>query len=270
MAYGVRLDLRPVETLRPHEETIESSTLAMVAQLERDGVQKDPIIVDDATGVILDGMHRLSAFRHLGIRYAACSPVDYSSAEITLGRWLRVYRARGEENAAGMAEAVGLTVKRSVSEALSMLGSRKSGVAAFTEDGAHLPTSDGGLASGFGTVRTADVWANFHGWQRSFTDEGEILRQGLDRREIALLVMRFGKEDVLEAGVTGALFPCKTSMHVVDPRPVAVNVPLGELRAGKRDTLWQRLKEERFELLPPGTEYEGRKYKERLMVLSPR
>ena len=55
------MDLRPVPKLRPHEETIESNTREMVAQLKRDGAQKDPIIVDGATGVVLDGMHRLAA-----------------------------------------------------------------------------------------------------------------------------------------------------------------------------------------------------------------
>ena len=71
---------------------------------------------------------------------------------------------------------------------------------------------------------------------------------------------------MLSAGRSGRLFPCKTSMHVIDPRPVGVDIPLRELREGSAKTLDLRIRS-RHTLLPPDSLYGGRRYKERLVLM---
>lgn len=268
--FGVQLDLRPVRKLRPHEDAIESNTREMAAQLRRDGIQRDPIIIDGDSGVVLDGMHRLGAFIELGIGYAACHPVDYGSPNITVGRWLRVYRAPQGGRPRELAEAAGLTRSRMASEALRSLDGREVQAAAFTGGSALLPPVSGNIEDGFAVLRNADSFARSHEWERAFVGESELEAHSNDESEVVVVVRSFGKEEVLKAGMVGHLFPCKTSMHMVDPRPVAVNVPLTELETGSTETLSRRLSENRFELLPPGSAYEGRRYKERLLLLSGR
>ena len=262
------MDLRPVSELRPHEETIESNTREMVAQLKRDGAQKDPIIVDDGTGVVLDGMHRLSAFRELGIGYAACSLVEYASANISLGRWLRVYLSSGDGSPAELAREAGLTRRTSLPEALRELERREAHAAAFADGVAFSPPEPGKADAGFAALRRADAFAQTHGWRRTFVGEEELESHARRPSEVVMMVGPFEKTDVLKAGVTGRLLPCKTSMHLIDPRPVAVKIPIGELKAGSRGTLERRLGEKRFDVLPPNSFYEGRRYKERLLLLS--
>jgi hypothetical protein len=124
--------------------------------------------------------------------------------------------------------------------------------------------------AGFATLRSADAFAKSHNWPRTFAGEEELENHAQKPLEVVLLVRRFDKEEVVKAGVTGHLLPCKTSMHTIDPRPVAVDIPLDDLEAGSRKTLAKRLDEKRFELLPPGSVYEGRRYRERILLLSAR
>lgn len=242
----------------------------MTLQLRRDGIQKDPIIADASTNTVLDGMHRVGAFKELGIGYAVCSLVDYMSESVALGRWLRVYRSPAGDSTPEMAEALGLTNRSEINDARRRLDSRKIQVAAFGGGGAFLPVDAGGVDDGFAILRKADSTAESRSWERTFAREEELEKHARESDEMVLLLRRFEKDEVLRAGTTGRLFPCKTSMHIVDPRPVAVDVPLVELESGSRKTLSRRLSEKKFELLPPGSVYEGRKYKERLLLMSER
>jgi len=239
----------------------------MMAELRRDGMQKDPIIVDRARGVVLDGMHRLSAFRALGIARSVCDLVDYDSPSITVGRWLRVYRFRkGTGRLEGMAEA-GLGKRCPKNEGLESLKKGEVPVAAFVDDYALLPPSDGSIGYGFEIVRRFDLLAERRGWERSFAGEEQLEAHFMAGNEIVVVVKKLGKSDVLKAAMERRPFPCKTSMHVVDPRPVGVNFPLSELTRSSNESISGRLKSREFRILQPNTLYEGRRYKERLMLL---
>ena len=87
-------------------------------------------------------------------------------------------------------------------------------------------------------------------------------------RNVVVLLRKIWKDDVVEAARSGRLFPCKTSMHRIDPRPVAVNFPLAELDGATSTSLRQALAGKEEQVLPPGSIYEGRRYKERLVLLN--
>ncbi|MDG6898766.1 MAG: hypothetical protein JRN24_03400, partial [Nitrososphaerota archaeon] len=61
---------------------------------------------------------------------------------------------------------------------------------------------------------------------------------------------------------------CKTSMHLIDPRPVAVDFPVAELNEATSRSLEERLRGRGERLLPADSVYEGRRYKERLLLLN--
>src|SRR5207245_11653085 len=83
----VEVDLRPIGSVLPHEETITDLSSRLSDQIRADGFQRDPIIVDRENHVVLDGMHRLSALKELGARHIVGRVVDYSAPEIRLERW---------------------------------------------------------------------------------------------------------------------------------------------------------------------------------------
>jgi hypothetical protein len=93
---------------------------------------------------------------------------------------------------------------------------------------------------------------------------GERRRKG----DLVLLVQRLRKEDVIGAATSRKLFPCKTSMHMVDPRPVSIRFPIEGLRRAGSGPVPAALRKDSGKILPPGSMYEGRRYKERLLLLT--
>ena len=78
----------PVEILKPHEQVIQKK----VDQLERMTIRWDaytkPLLVDGATGTILDGHHRFEIAKRLDLQCLPCVVVDYLDDDsITLLLW---------------------------------------------------------------------------------------------------------------------------------------------------------------------------------------
>ncbi|OGF55654.1 MAG: hypothetical protein A2Z21_01485 [Candidatus Fraserbacteria bacterium RBG_16_55_9] len=71
-----------VGELRPHEATEEELLQKLVTELKRGLVIQEPIVIDQATRVILDGHHRHAAYKILGLEYVSCLLVDYRSTHI--------------------------------------------------------------------------------------------------------------------------------------------------------------------------------------------
>jgi hypothetical protein len=266
---GFSLGIRSTETLLPHEQTIQSHVESLAKEIQRDGVQRDPIIVDRDSGTVLDGMHRLAAFSRLGISRAACCSVDYGSRSVTLSRWARVYTLPRGESYASALETESINRRVSLADALEALEHEEVGLAVLTSDAAYLPTRMTDLMATFELVLGLDLISEKQGWRRDFVPEDDLDISLQDNRNIVVLVRKLSKEDVVSAAENRRLFPCKTSMHRIDPRPVAVNFPLAELNVATSEALRERLKGKRERLLPADSIYGGRRYKERLLLLNP-
>ena len=261
------ISIRPVSSLRPHEETIPSHVKELAAEMKREGVQRDPLIIDRESSAVLDGMHRLAAFSELGIENAVCCALDYSSKAVTLGRWARAYsRATAGPLERDLPFAAQMK-KSKVAEAFDSLEGRKAGFAVLTRDVSLLSDWGAGLSETARAVREMDDLAERKGWRRSFVPEDEIDVPLQEPTTMVVLLRRITKEEVVTAARSGALFPCKTSMHVIDPRPVAVNFPIADLDSTTTEELRARLKGKGEFLAPPNSEYKGRRYKERLLFL---
>jgi len=266
---GFVLGVKPVSVLRPHEETIPSRVQGLASEIKRDGVQKDPMIVDQDSLTVLDGMHRLAAFVSLGVENAVCCSVDYSSHTVKLDRWARVYRVPDGFALPETLRESGLTRKSTLAQAFDALEGRDIGLALLTPNSAYLPDGNLELGRAMETMAYFDRLAESDGWERKFVPEDDVDVPLQSESNIVLLVRKLRKDDVVNSAKSGRLFPCKTSMHIVDPRPVAVNFPVSELATATSATLRKRLEGTREQILPPGSLYEGRRYKERLLVLSP-
>ena len=265
---GFTLGVKPVSALRPHEETIPSHVQGLAAEMKKDGVQKDPIIIDIESLTVLDGMHRLAAFISLGLENAVCCAVDYASPSVRLGRWARVYTLPNGFPLPQLLSQSGLTKRSTLAQAFDALEGRDRGLALLTPDSGYLPEGGLDLTSAMETILDFDRRAVEGGWKREFVPEDDVDVPLQSERNIVLLVRKIRKDDVVNSAKSGRLFPCKTSMHMIDPRPVAVDFPLGELGGATSASLRKRLEGGHEQLLPPGSIYEGRRYKERLLVLN--
>jgi len=265
---GFTLGVKPVSALRPHEETIPSHVRGIAAEMKEDGVQKDPIIIDQDTLTVLDGMHRLAAFNELGVENAVCCSVDYASPAIKLGRWARVYTLPSGYSLQVILNQTGLTRRSALAQAFDALEGRHTGLALLTADSAHLPEGNLELGRAMEIMLDFDRMAEEGGWKREFVSEDDVDVPLQSERNIVVMVRKLRKDDVVNSAKSGRLFPCKTSMHVIDPRPVAVNFPMADLDGATSASLRNWLEGMQVQVLPPGSQYEGRRYKERLLVLN--
>lgn len=264
----VKVDVRLVSSLMPHEETIPSQVERIASEIRREGIQRDPIIVDAESCAVLDGMHRLAAFARLGLECAVCCPVDYSSKTLGLHRWARVYALHESGDMNQTLFDAGISKRSTLSDAFTALDARRGGLAAISSHDVFMPVVPVDLQGAFATMRGLDAIALKSGWKTEFVPEDEIDVALQDERKIVVLVQRLGKDDVVAAARSGKLFPCKTSMHTVDPRPVAVDVPIERLKSMTGAQLGKQLQLPEGKLLPPGSFYQGRRYKERLLLLN--
>ncbi len=76
-----------IDLLKPHEMIVECHLLKLAEEIKRDGLIKDPIIVDRNTMIILDGHHRFNALKRMGMNFCPVCLVDYKNENIKVGCW---------------------------------------------------------------------------------------------------------------------------------------------------------------------------------------
>ena len=65
---NLEIVLLPIDKLKPHEKGSPLYLELLKQEILRDGMLKYPIIADEKTHVILDGMHRWLALKNLGYK----------------------------------------------------------------------------------------------------------------------------------------------------------------------------------------------------------
>lgn len=78
-----------INEVLPHEDIDEKHLEELLVELKEKGYIEDPLVVDENTLVILDGMHRLEALRRLSCNLVPCMLVDYTEEEIKISKWIR-------------------------------------------------------------------------------------------------------------------------------------------------------------------------------------
>lgn len=84
------LKIRQVKDLYSHEQVIAYNLKRLKESMLNIGHLVDPLVVDEKTGVVLDGNHRLKVLEIIECPYAACQVVDYQSDEIGVTTWYPV------------------------------------------------------------------------------------------------------------------------------------------------------------------------------------
>jgi hypothetical protein len=256
---SVQLELLNISDLKPHEETIRRFSEELEANVAQDALQRDPIIVDEKSGVVLDGMHRLEVLKKLGAQRAVCYLVDYASKDVGLFRWLRAVKKP--------APKLLFRLERELDLRWVSSGSRESPtrLEIWHREDRLESTRDLEFPQICATVRRFDRIISQERARIEFLDE-ETFRDGRGGTDVAVLVTpRIRKSHVIFAARTGALLPPKSTLHVFPIRPMGVNYPIGDLKSG-RDELETILAPRRRRRIEPPAIRDGRRYREELLV----
>ena len=235
----------------------------LLKRLIRDGVQRDPVVVDEASGTILDGTHRVDALRKSGAEFALTYLVDYGDPQVRLYRWYRVISRPGEVQAKEILSDLKLEKRGPLGSTDFSPRPRSRLLVAYHGEvfGREADDLDGHTS----TMRNFDRAAARKGLHLGFVDEASATPGLVQGEDLTLIPPGFGKEDVLRAGAEGRLLPPKSTLHVFPIRPLGVDYPVEALRTGK-DVLDEVLGARSTRLIEPRSAYGGRGYRERVVV----
>jgi len=263
------LSVEPIERVLPHEEVIPDMLASIVASLKRSEAQLDPVIVDVTTGVALDGMHRVEALRSMGATKILACRVDYGTNSIKLGRWLRAYEGVSNPLLEDLKVRLDLT-RVSRAEALSEAEGHRTPAALFAAGMSFkslLPFK--GVRESIELVRVFDETALQSGIRPRIVSESDAWKL-IESGAFLFFPPSPAKADVIKSGLSGRLFPPKSTRHLIPARPVGVSYPLKWLmgdRLSVREAnrrLLALLSQSEMATLPGGSEYMGRVYEEPL------
>lgn len=263
-----------IANLHLHEEVVPELLDELVRTIDSDGCLKHPVIVDDGSHVVLDGMHRVAALKGLGcVRCPVCF-VDYGNPTITVGCWFRAIKgAKALRGVVAEVESMGFDVERvkSIDEerigVLPVLAALRS-----LEREVLIRASFDGLKEAYDIVKKVEEGLKTSSFELSYETEDDswrMLREGMV--DAVLLTPRLTKDCVISTALSGEVFSYKATRHVVPARPLHVDVPLSMLRDDRdvdevNEELRRRLERRRVRLVSAGNVFKGRRYEEAVYV----
>ncbi len=226
------IGIEPIDRLRPHEETL-TAAMAAVAQgiLETDAFRW-PIIIDGASGVILDGMHRWGLLRTFRFRYVPVLRFDYlADRAIRLDVWCRLLQDVTPGGFASAAELFGL---REVPVPLAGIAKRTGALIVGPDNQVYrFPLQEDPVS----TLRRLNAFEGELGMRLKlqtsrarYVAEQTALEQMLHPMVVATFPPPLTKQDVVAIAAAGQVFPAKTTRHIFPWRVFDVHVTLHQLQ----------------------------------------
>jgi hypothetical protein len=84
---GYVVALRPIEFFRASEEVDADHVHQLAEEVRRSGQWLAPLPVEAASGLVMDGNHRLQVARLLGLRRLPCVPLHYGDQRLRVRCW---------------------------------------------------------------------------------------------------------------------------------------------------------------------------------------
>lgn len=221
-----RLQIVPLEKLRPHEEIIPFNFQRLRESMLNMGRIVDPIIVDKENYIIIDGNHRRAVLDSIKCPNAVCQLVDYKSPEIGVGSWFPVsmsikpdringFKPESVDYEAGLSaiekmEGVFLYVKKTNGKKECYLyNSNEKSIQAVIQQQRRFISE----------IEREDV-------QYVADDKVE---EYLDRGYSAFYRRCYKKSEIISEALAGRCMPPKSTRHTVPERIIRLNLHLGWL-----------------------------------------
>ncbi len=274
-----KLDLKiaiiDIGSIHMHEETIPEVVQALAADLLKDSVLRHPVIVDEKTIVVLDGMHRAAALRAIGcVRIPVCF-VDYDNPSIRVDTW---YRAFSKQDTRSLIEELTRwnirTTESNIQEAKKNLVAGAGAAFIATNDKCLMIESTGGdVRQNFQLVASIERMAESLGYKVNYETESDAMKK-LNERAVQLILgpPPVTKQDVRRFGLKGDPLPHKATRHIIPARPLGIDVPIEILRNQRMELVQanrqiiETLRKRPLERLDPGSLIENRRYEEQVFL----
>ena len=266
--------LEKLESLLPHEKTAFKIVDQLAQEIENDGFQKDPIIVERDSSVVLDGMHRLAAFKKLSCKTVLCYFVPYK--DVSVNRWYRRFISNQTIPSIQMIESIqrldkfDIAYTKDPQEAIKLINEGSVAGALITKEKSILINSKEeikDLVEIFNHLILIEVLFKFHfNIEVKYSSKIEIEKKDV----VGVLVPPIiNKKDVIMAAKSGILFPLKSTRHIVKIRPLSIDLPIKFLHGDDINTKTEHLsiflQKKKIHFHPKGMEIRGRTYDESVL-----
>jgi L-serine kinase (ADP) len=267
-----QIDLRILflDKLIPHEQVIPSLLDSVQRDMRETGYQRDPIIIDKNTNMVLDGMHRHAALRSLSAKFALCACFNYLDETIILQRWLRHFSEPDREMIDELIDVFDFESTSNYETAMKTVDSRESPIALLSRRQSYLSKEKYDLENVCSRLEDFDEIALQRKIKVEFHPENDDGILFLSESDFVLYPMPLEKEEIMFLASSHKLLPFKTTRHVLPVRPMGVNYPLDLLKQDNIEICDSRLQEiisrSEVDLVRANSLYEGRKYSEALAI----
>lgn len=202
-----------IEDLKGHEKIDQRHLLRLERLIRKESVQRDPIVVDGKTKVVLDGHHRIEIFRRMGLKKIAAYQVDYLSDDrIKVKSWYPVLMAPA----------------RNVAKLLGINPDAQSKRTNHSE--IFLISKQGNFSLGKNRYHVMERLVgrlNMH-YSASLLQAKRLVRLGRASGFISLPSVK--KKQVMQRALRKVKFPPKTTRHIIPRRPTKIFLPLHSLK----------------------------------------
>jgi hypothetical protein len=225
-----------------HERVMSRAVHNLCKFLEEAGIQKNPIVVHKVKNryIVLDGMHRVEAFRSMWYRDIMVYEVDYFNEEIKLAGWDGVIFGKmnyGEmlqelftRTWAVRKEGRRVNLQKLVKDKKVLFGLRdRSGQYAVTlkkQRPENLPHNQY-LDAAVSAVQRIENYLDIKNRKIQYVPETASDPSFQTLRADALLYRPvYTKADIIHRTLTGKVFPRKSTRHIIPSRPLRVDINL--------------------------------------------
>ena len=267
----LHLKIVDINSLFLHEEIIPEMLEQLFKSIKEDKVIRHPVIVDEKSLVVLDGMHRVAALRRLNCKRIPVCLVDYSSPSVTVGCWYRTIKN-------------GPSIDEKFKE-ITRLGFELKKKNNIEED----EIGENSIIAGLKTFKASYLIRRPFKDMKDAYDYIKIIEEGLKRLNLkveyeteidafkklsshavnaVLLTPKLSKENIIKTALSGRVFAHKATRHVIPARPLYVNVPLSLLSSENislseaNEQLREILTKKKLKLIRAGSIIEDRRYEE--------
>jgi hypothetical protein len=271
-AASIDLQIVPVRDLIPHEDTIPSLLDSVKQDIQRTGYQRDPIVIDRKTRLVLDGMHRRAALQLLSSQFALCVAFDYLDDEIILQRWLRYFIAPDRQMLDEIIDIFKLKRVENHEVAMQTVNSHNSSMALLSSRESYVGEKSWDLGTLYRRLSDFDKIAAIRGIKVDFCPDSDQNNLFLSESVFVLYPSPLSKQEIIALASGHRLLPFKTTRHLVPIRPMGIYFPLQLLKdedlGACNSYLASLISNSSVKLVQPDSWYEGRQYSEVLAIFN--
>ena len=264
----ILLALKRTGELRPHEETVQDELRGIVKALEHDPVLRHPIIADSATGLVLDGTHRLAALKMLGCLTVPAALIDYENPLVGVDRWFRTIKLHDPSDLMKRLNRLSPIPVSDVDGEKSLIERSSYATLRRTEQCLAFRSMDSSPLNLCRRAFALEQIARDNHAKITYADKNDA--RDVSPTSIMMSTIRLEKREVVESCIKQELFPPKSTRHLIPSRPLGTSVPLRWLKTNnieEAETEFEKhLTTMRIRKLPEGSVVGSRRYMEEVFL----